>query len=476
MIEVPSLEELLADKSGRDLSWTWLPPSKGVLDPDRLRSNVPMRCFRTRVLHGTQGAIVLPGCKVFRYNRLRMTPLVPHAQKYPEWVRIHDSQGRPVREILPRITQDALQPREYHDPVVRSGRYVYLGFVIMHYGHLLTEFLSRMWFDPSVFDPDTRFLVQAREEHQNWWREGVGFSRNIMEMICRAFGVPTDRVEFVDREAEYETVFAPTPLNAYPLASRPEVSALYERLADHVLQRYPKDDVPGVGKQLFLSRSGLSGERRTYYNGVEVDRIFADLGYSVVHPQRHSFPAQVRMFRRARIVAGEEGSALCGAMFAKRPEVVYLESGRFHSNLPNMLYHHARRMHYVVAHENWERIAPASLFSKLYVPRSTLVRALSDIPGGASTESICISDTDRGYLRMFEAAQRGDILCCADELARLIQSSPKSFQPDVLPALMQNLREAKVPEQQFAQFAKFAREVLHLHAGLRTASAAPTVH
>jgi Capsular polysaccharide biosynthesis protein len=476
MIEVPSLEELLKDESGRDMFWTWLQPAKGALDAERFRSNVPLRCFRTRVLHGTGGAVHLPACRMFRYHRLRMTPLVPHARKYPEWVRIHDSQGRPAREILPRITPDALRPRAYRDPAFRPGRYVYLGFVLMHYGHLLTEFLSRMWFDPAMFGPETRFLVQAREEHQNWWREGVGFSREIMQMICRTFGVPLDRVEFVDKEAEYETVFAPTPLNDYPVASRPEVGSLYDRLVEHVLERHPEADVPGTGEHVFLSRSALLGERRTYYNGAEVDRVFADLGYSVVHPERHSFPAQVRMLWRARVVAGEEGSALCGAMFAKRPEVVYLESGRFHSNLPNMLYHHARRLHYVVPHENWEGIAPVSLFSKLYLPRRTLERAISGIPGTRPSESQAFAAEDAGYLPLFEAAQRGDVAGCVELLARLAQGGPGSFQPDVLPALLQNLREAGSPEQLMELFSKAAREVLHFHAGLRAASAAPTNH
>ena len=173
MIEVPSLEELLKDESGRDMFWTWLQPAKGALDAERFRSNVPLRCFRTRVAarHRRRGP----------FARVPHVPVPPSAHD-PRWCptpgSIRSGSAFTIRRDGPRGRSCPGSPRTRSGPArtatprSRPGRYVYLGFVLMHYGHLLTEFLSRMWFDPAMFGPETRFLVQAREEHQNWWARG----------------------------------------------------------------------------------------------------------------------------------------------------------------------------------------------------------------------------------------------------------------------------------------------------------------
>lgn len=468
MLEVRTREELLADRSGRDICWHWLRPSAAEPDPRIVRSNVSLRCFRERILAGSQGRILLPAVSLYRYHRLRMTPIMtPHAQRLPEWVQIHDRYGRAARPILPRTAGTALRPCRNIDSPFKKGRYVYLGLVIMHHGHLLTEFLSRMWIDPRWFGDDARFLVQARPEHRQCWREERGWSCATMREIMRAFGLSPERLEFVERDAVYETVYAPTPLNAYPQASRPEVSGLYARLARHYRTAFPDVEVPDVGPRVYLSRRLLPEDRRSYSNEAELERIFADRGFSVVHPQQHPVAAQIRMMRTARIIAGGEGSAFCGAMFADAPEVFYIESGRFHSSLPNLLYHHVRRFYFMVPQEDWEHMAPASLFGKLYLPPQRLARLLDatyPTAGPVPVRPTVGAEAGERYLGIFEASQRMDVEGCAAGLARLVRDLPREFRPDVLVALRRNLELARLPQELLEQFDGFCGTLLQAYA------------
>lgn len=76
-------------------------------------------------------------------------------------------------------------------------------------------------------------------------------------------------------------------------------------------------------ERIFLSRSKVKEQSgRSIENAAEVEKMMAGLGYSILHPEKLSFAAQVQVFDRARIVVGEYSSAMHNTVFCRRGATV----------------------------------------------------------------------------------------------------------------------------------------------------------
>lgn len=74
----------------------------------------------------------------------------------------------------------------------------------------------------------------------------------------------------------------------------------------------------GRRRDLFVSRGRLGDQPafRRLENGAEIEAAAARLGLEIVHPERLTWREQLAMFAAARLIVGEYGSGLHGAMFA----------------------------------------------------------------------------------------------------------------------------------------------------------------
>jgi O-antigen biosynthesis protein WbqL len=72
------------------------------------------------------------------------------------------------------------------------------------------------------------------------------------------------------------------------------------------------------GRNLFISRGRLGDQPsfRRLENAREIEAVAARLGLEIVHPERLPWREQVALFGGARLIVGEYGSGLHGALFA----------------------------------------------------------------------------------------------------------------------------------------------------------------
>lgn len=78
------------------------------------------------------------------------------------------------------------------------------------------------------------------------------------------------------------------------------------------------------GLKLYLDRDS---SRRRITNRGEVLRAFRDAGFEVVAPERLSFPDQLALFARAKVIAGQSGAGLANMIFAPAGAQVLVLSG-----------------------------------------------------------------------------------------------------------------------------------------------------
>jgi capsular polysaccharide biosynthesis protein len=195
-----------------------------------------------------------------------------------------------------------------------------------HFGHVLTEVVSRMWgWDEAKRRmPGLRVLVHPRPD----------FDNVVERSVLAAFGVGADDVVTVKGPVEVSSVVSASPMwhNAEPHYVHPDLAAVWARIGNG-LRRHESD--VETSPRIFVSRSeATANNSRICRNLGQVERRFAAHGFRVLYPEQHPLADQARLFREARVVAGFGGSALFNVMHTRRLEalVVLNHSGYFARN------------------------------------------------------------------------------------------------------------------------------------------------
>jgi capsular polysaccharide biosynthesis protein len=226
-----------------------------------------------------------------------------------------------TRELGPRFAE----PR--HDPTPGSelaGSYYFLDSEYSgHFGHLLTEQLSRLWAWPAAkrADPSLKALVAVTREP----RELAGFETALLA----AAGIDPEDVAVAVGPVRVERLVAATPMMSHPAYVHPRIEEVWSRTARALVAASAEEATP---RRLFCSRREqqgpgvFRGNRRACRNAEAVEALFVEHGFTVVHPEDFPLPVQARMFTDAEVVAGYAGSAMFNLVFCQRPTRVILVS------------------------------------------------------------------------------------------------------------------------------------------------------
>jgi hypothetical protein len=243
------------------------------------------------------------------------------------WPVLYDAAGSVVESTIlrkgPHGWSDKFDARP-PEPTIRSGSsgkglHIYLGTMPQsHFGHFLTEGLSRLWYLPHA-PKDAVFLYHGPPV-ELW----PTYARNFLQVL----GLEEKLIRFkTATRVDRLVVPGPSMINGYCVHRSHAVpgqlysSALWTtdppaKLAD--------DTVP-----LYLSRRRLRGDRRLIAAEVEIERALSSVGAEIAHPQNLSLKEQVELFRRHDPIIGPTGSAFHTSLLAgTSSRTVYL-AGEF---------------------------------------------------------------------------------------------------------------------------------------------------
>lgn len=193
-------------------------------------------------------------------------------------------------------------------PVTRiAGRHLWGGTLFFHFGHFLTESLSRLWGAEGsgatsiLFAPKS--LLGKRPEGLSGWQ------RQILDRM----GV-TLPVRILYDHAEVEELIVPGPGFGLGVMARgtDEFRAMARRMTPPVQ--------PVAGRKLYLSRSALPKKTGSVLGEAALERRLEAEGFEIFHPQQHSIDAQLAAFRSASHLLGPDGSAFHLAGFVAAPQ------------------------------------------------------------------------------------------------------------------------------------------------------------
>lgn len=239
--------------------------------------------------------------------------ILPESFRHPPKERM----GHDTMAVIAQDFGDPTVPSAYTEPSdgpvpVLEGAYFHLDNEFRgHFGHLLTESVSRLWAWPEAKaqNPDLKVLL-----HPN--------SRPLAEYelaIYEAAGVAREDVVLVPHPVRVERLIGATQMFCNPHYVHPGVGDMWRQIGDR-LAGQATGDGPRP-RRIFIGRRI---EKRPCRNAAEVEAFFEGLGFTVVFPEDYSLGDQVRLFREAEVIAGYAGSGLFTAMFVSEPKTMLI--------------------------------------------------------------------------------------------------------------------------------------------------------
>jgi capsular polysaccharide biosynthesis protein len=203
------------------------------------------------------------------------------------------------------ISVNAAQIDIPSDAVRLPGKTLFLGHHMDHYGHFLTEFISRLWrvFDEQEFDSVVAYPFIFGKSVQPYHRE-----------LCRALlGFDLfSKMRIVNGNMLCDQVVIPEPMIHLNRSVHPDVREVYQKISSS-MGRPAQRESP---YRYFLSRSAQLKNKRIENIG-QAEEIFADHGFEVVYPELLDIEQQLMIYSRCKVLAGFSGSALHNVVFCK---------------------------------------------------------------------------------------------------------------------------------------------------------------
>jgi len=206
-------------------------------------------------------------------------------------------------------------------PTNIKGRSLYLGHYTGHYGHFLIESLSRFWaintndnlnsYDNFIFHP---FLHQC-PPFKKYPPAALAFD---------AFKLTSKKIIIIDEYIGFDNITIPSALFEINHNVHKGMHDIYKSLISHAkFSQHPgikfSELFNFLKSQTSINKIYISRRRTRGYhpmeNEREVESIFINHGFFILHPEHYPYHKQLTLFNNAAVLAGAEGSGLHNSVF-----------------------------------------------------------------------------------------------------------------------------------------------------------------
>jgi capsular polysaccharide biosynthesis protein len=185
----------------------------------------------------------------------------------------------------------------------------YGGPVITHYGHFLTAALPRLWHLRTAPGKRRRILCHSHGKPEQW------FTHDYIRDILWSIGLTAE--DFVT--LEHPSVIKRLRIQRPAMEEQNFIHRAYDNLAQRVGRYYGVHRQPVSGETIYLSKTRLSSGITRFQDEHILEAAMAERGVSIIHPQEFSFPDQLRLLARAKVIVSTAGSALHSCLFLDKP-------------------------------------------------------------------------------------------------------------------------------------------------------------
>jgi len=197
---------------------------------------------------------------------------------------------------------DAYVPEktEYQDRKV-----VWFGYFHKHWGHFLTEMVSRCWYfaNHSVDDEDFYIAYGLKTDSCN--EEMTGTYREFLTLL----GIPDDRIILISEPTRFREVIIPDlSCEAGNWFTR-EYRDIFDKLISNAHEE--------KNENIYLTRLKGKGLSRTQIGEKAIMKTFRGSNYRIVAPEQLSLKEQISIFASAKHMVIVEGTLMHNILFCK---------------------------------------------------------------------------------------------------------------------------------------------------------------
>ena len=204
------------------------------------------------------------------------------------------------------------------DAMVDRPGLVFGGYLDSHFGHFLLSSLSRFWWIRFAADPAAKIVVL------NQGSLAALFDRPFIRDTLGVLGLGIDDFLTFDQPVRIRQIAVP------------DASFMENNCAHRVFARMcnrigailaPDDTIVPIDRPLYLSKAKVQSGVSTVVNEDEFCEHLERRGVEIISPETLPFPAQIRMFKERKIIAGPISSALHTGIFAATNRLLVLNHG-----------------------------------------------------------------------------------------------------------------------------------------------------
>lgn len=206
----------------------------------------------------------------------------------------------------PRADENWCCIRGYEPETVteRDETVIYGGVLINHFGHMLVDCLSRMWYFAKNPDTPHKFVFLMMTEQYRFFKDFFALA-----------GLTEDRYEIITKPTRFAKVIVPDQaIFSLSSVAHPDWLLFFDRIKENVGKTLPKPEFDKV----YLTRTQLPPEKRFELNEVWYEDFYREQGYTVVAPEQRSLAEQINIICNAREIATTMGTLTHMLLFARK--------------------------------------------------------------------------------------------------------------------------------------------------------------
>lgn len=239
----------------------------------------------------------------------------PQSEGWRIKASVFDANGNPVPEAICWLThrQTATiarsHPRKNRIKPL-AGTWLFGGRFFPHFGHFLTETLSRLWALDHIDQPIEGVLFFST---QNDCQESAA---KMFAQLSEILDIPI-KYKICDEFYRVDQLIIPPQASGLGrlVLSSPD-------LRDFITTHIKRDLEPTGHDKIYISRSGQFNKiGRSFLGEARLEELLRAEGYTIFHPQDHSWVDQLRHYLSATHILGPDGSPFHMVNFTGRSDV-----------------------------------------------------------------------------------------------------------------------------------------------------------
>lgn len=192
-------------------------------------------------------------------------------------------------------------------PKKLKGSTFFMGIWMGHYGHFITETLSRLWLYKDIKHYDNLIIFPFIFNHTPPIKDYQAYLLHLLD-------IPSNKIHTLRKPMRFEKITVPEQGWTINHSVNKNIKPLYEHIRDKhhfVTQTYEK---------IFLSRNDTAYQRIN--NVTDIEAIFKKRGFTILYPDKLSIQEQLSIYANCKIMAGFSGSALHNCLFTHEDTLV----------------------------------------------------------------------------------------------------------------------------------------------------------